>query len=309
MTRWFAFRPVAFVILALTCFAGVTHGETVTLRVMGWNVESGDADPEVIADRIAGEDGIHVWGLSEVAGDDDAESYRKAAEVGESGRFEKIVGNTGGSDRLVILYDKDKLRFLSSQELDHINVGGHVRAPLFARFKGKTTGQEFVFMVNHLYRSRASRRHQQATLLNRWARSQTVPVIAAGDYNFDWDLQTGDINHHNGYDNLTKDEVFIWVRPDVLEKAHASDYNSVLDFVFVAGTASGWEAESTIVKVDGDFPDDDEKSDHRPVDCIFTFDTSTIDVTPPSLTKEEILEWIEQLEQQLEELKAATERL
>lgn len=47
-------------------------------------------------------------------------------------------------------------------------------------------------MVNHLYRSNNERRHAQAQGLNEWARSQTLPVIATGDYNFDWHFQTGD---------------------------------------------------------------------------------------------------------------------
>jgi len=73
-----------------------------------------------------------------------------------------------------------------------INVGGNVRAPLVAQLRLKPAGPEFLFMVNHLYRSNTEWRHEQARLLNAWARSQTLPVIAVGDYNFDWDVSNGD---------------------------------------------------------------------------------------------------------------------
>lgn len=61
-------------------------------------------------------------------------------------------------------------------------------------------------MVNHLYRGSASGRHTQSKKLNQWARSQDVPVIAVGDYNFDCDYlwpdpkELGDVRN----DGLTR---------------------------------------------------------------------------------------------------------
>ncbi|MBL7042341.1 MAG: hypothetical protein ISR77_27135 [Pirellulaceae bacterium] len=46
-------------------------------------------------------------------------------------------------------------------------------------------------MVNHLYRGSASGPHTRSKKLNQWARSQDVPVIAVGDYNFDCDYPKG----------------------------------------------------------------------------------------------------------------------
>lgn len=43
---------------------------------------------------------------------------------------------------------------------------------------------EFLFMVNHLTRGNQDIRRKQAEGLREWARLQTVPVIAAGDYSF-----------------------------------------------------------------------------------------------------------------------------
>lgn len=107
---------------------------------------------------------------------------------------------------------------------------------------GKIEGKakELLFMVNHLYRSKATKRHEQATGLNDWAKTQTLPVIAVGDYNFDWSIPTGDTNHDKGYDNMVINGVFTWVRPETLVKTHCSHHNGVLDFVFVSGDAQSW---------------------------------------------------------------------
>jgi hypothetical protein len=57
-----------------------------------------------------------------------------------------------------------------------------------------------------------------------------------GDYNFDWDVGSGD--HDPGYDELVAGGVFEWVRPDPLVSTQCSGfYDSVLDFVFVGGDA------------------------------------------------------------------------
>ena len=52
-----------------------------------------------------------------------------------------------------------------------------MRSPLVAHLRITDTGEEFLFVVNHLYRSREDRRHQQATELNLWASVQTLPVV------------------------------------------------------------------------------------------------------------------------------------
>jgi hypothetical protein len=41
-------------------------------------------------------------------------------------------------------------------------------------------------------------------------------------------------------------------------------FNTVVDFVFVSGDAQTWNGTSRIVVRDGDLPDDDFSSDHRP---------------------------------------------
>ncbi len=259
--------------------------ETIQLRVVGWNVESGDADTETIAGRIEDEEKVDIWGLSEVASEDDAERYEEAAEDGENADYELILGTTGRDDRLAIIYNTERLEKISVDELHWINIRGRVRAPLVAKFRGKTTGKEFLFMVNHLFRGSASGRKTQSRLLNEWAKRQSLPIIAVGDYNYDWHYQTGDEDHDAGYDLLTKDAVFWWVRPERLVPTNSSGYNSVLDFVFASGDAAGWQYRSNILAIRGDFPDTSKKSDHRPVDAIFALVTDGPGpITNPTVT-------------------------
>jgi len=288
----------------------IGQSQQVQLRVVGWNVESGGASAAVNAKRIEDEVGVDIWGLSEVL-EADADRYETAAEKGENGNFERIVGTTGGADRLAVIFNTTRLKKLKVEELHALNIGGNVRAPLVVTFEGKTTHQKFHFMVNHLYRSKPAARHTQATKLREWAKTQSIPVIAVGDYNFDYHYETGEVNHDKGLDLFLKDGVFHWIRPQTLVPTNSSDHESVLDFVFVAGDASGWEAKSTILVQPNEWPDGDQRSDHRPVDCVFTLNTLT-PPNPPSpdvASRQQLLDRIRDLEQQLRQLRDLVEQL
>ena len=239
------------------------------LTLAGWNIGLDDADPAVIASTLAAFDGVDLWGLAEVNRAAAAAVLEAGAEVGEHADFGRVLGASGGGMRLLALYDTSRFDLLGSQELDAINTTGTVRAPLVLHLRDKVSGQEFLFMINHLYRSKDAERARQAQLLNEWAAAQTLPVIAVGDYNFDWSLRNGAGDHDAGYDRMTAGGVWAWVQPATLVTTQCSGwpcaYNSVLDFVFLAGPAQAWRAESEIVVRPGDFPDDTTTSDHRPV--------------------------------------------
>lgn len=223
-----------------------------------------------IADTLIEEiDGCDIWGFSEVS-DDWKSVFEEAAGADEAADFEAILGETGGGDRMMIVYNADRLEEIDSYELHRINPLERVRAPLVAQFKIRTTGQQFLFMMNHLYRGRAHFRHLQALLLNCWAQQQSLPIIAVGDYNFDWEVGEGegDEDHARdaGFDLMTSEGVFTWVRPeDLVPTQYSAGFSSVLDFVFTSGDTWTWRAESEIIVRDGDFPDNDQSSDHRPV--------------------------------------------
>jgi len=258
---------------ALPVWAG--DGAASDITVVGWNVESGGADPLVIGERLAEFEDVDLWGLSEVNSAEDGETFEAATEIGEGTDFESILSVSGGGDRLLAVYDTDRFALVGYEELDEINVGGNVRAALVLHLLEKDSGQELLFMVNHLYRSDAAARLTQAQLLNEWASQQTLPALAVGDYNFDWDIRTD--AHDAGYDRMTADGHWAWVRPPALVTTQCSgwpcQYESVLDFVFVAGPARDRQAMSEIVVEPGDFPDDERTSDHRPVLARFVMES------------------------------------
>lgn len=282
------------------------------LTVCGYNVQSGGAAVSGVAPRIAAAQGCDIWGLSEVQNESWARAFAEAAEEGEDSGvdFAYILGATGRADRLAILYDRHRFEALEHFELTHINVGGRVRAPLVVRLRDRVSEQEFYFMVNHLYRSRASQRHLQARLLNEWARNQSLPVIAVGDYNFDWRVEDGETDHDEGFDALIGAGEFAWVRPPApLVKSQCSTtYNSVLDFVFVAGAAQGWAGVSEIVVVPGDCPDDETTSDHRPVRATFDLPNKEPLPTDSRGRMRVILERVSRLEGELRELRQLIEQ-
>lgn len=207
---------IAILLVATTAFA------TEEITVIGWNAESGDANPNVVANRIEEIDGCDIWGICEVQNANWAATFEQASEVGENANFQPILGSTGGSDQMLIIYDADRFERLDDFELHRVNLGGNVRGPLVAHFRIIGTDIEFLFMVNHLYRSKSYLRHEQARLLNLWASQQALPIIAVGDYNFDWEVVEGDRFHDEGYDAMVKDGHFNWIRPWRLKKTQAS---------------------------------------------------------------------------------------
>lgn len=248
----------------------------VDVSVVGFNVESGDANPAVIAEQYVGPlSDVDVWGFSEVQNAEWLRLLEQGAESGEQTDFQSILGTSGGGDRLAVVYNPSLLRVIHQEELDALSFGGRVRASLIVHFQVRRNGQEFLFMVNHLYRSQAERRHEQAQMLNAWAQRQALPIIAVGDYNFDFDVVDGDQGKRDrGFDLLLDNDVFRWVRPDVLVASHCSDrYDSILDFTFVGNQAMSWTIKDSAILFateDSTYcPDDALKSDHRPVITTF----------------------------------------
>jgi hypothetical protein len=128
-------------------------------------------------------------------------------------------------------------------------------------------------------------------------------VIAAGDYNFDWSVSNGEEDHDEGYDLMTKDGIFTWIRPENLVKIHCSDYNSVLDFVFYACHTvvchfSSSSSEILFTNPDYCVLEDDTTSDHRPVLARFTIEPGEDD------HQEKIMARILAIENELAALKA-----
>ncbi|HHP7244571.1 MAG TPA: endonuclease/exonuclease/phosphatase family protein [Elainellaceae cyanobacterium] len=246
------------------------------LTVASFNVESGGANPRVIADRhVAPVNGVDIWGFSEVQNSSWLDVLETGTEIDEGSDFKSILGTTGGGDRLAIVYNSRLLQPVNYEEIEALSFQGRVRAALVAHFRLRATGEEFLFMVNHLYRSEEESRHQQAQYLHQWVSTQTLPIVAVGDYNFDFDVAEGSQGKRDqGFDILTQGGAFVWIQPNPLIATICSDrYNSILDFIFVANGAIDWAVESSEIlftdSVSSYCPDDDTTSDHRPIVATF----------------------------------------
>lgn len=254
---------VALILSALISFPALASEE---LKIIGFNVESGwrpESDLETIKGQISSYTPQHIWGFSEVSKNDWPEGLAKAAGPG----FKKILGTTS-SDRLLIVFDAGRLALNGSEELKDYQYGNGGRAPLIAEFTDNLTGVVFKFMVNHLHRGNGDKRLQQAEGLNAWVRTQAVPIIAVGDYNFDFNLPPKPIKADAGYHAMIKDGAWLWVTPDILVSTQCDpNYKSVLDFAFVAGGAKLVPRESYILETDDEYCHRDESlwADHRPV--------------------------------------------
>ena len=294
-------RSFSIAILAITVACLQVSAQTLT--VVSWNVESGGSNDQNISQRIGSFEGVDLWGLSEVASAASATTFEAGAEDGEDANFQKVVGSTGGGDRLAIIFNADRFRLVRSLELTDINQGNH-RAPLVAELQEIPSGRNFFFMVNHLARGNAELRRRQATQLNAWVRTQTIPVIAVGDYNFDWEVVGGDQDHDLGYDNMTNANAWTWVRPATLIKSQCSpNFNSVLDFIFVNTPAQAWSGTSRIIVEPNDCDPSPLTSDHRPVVGTFSMGGS------PQPTKAQLLQKIEEIERQINLLKDTIRQL
>ncbi|MYI69429.1 MAG: endonuclease, partial [Boseongicola sp. SB0673_bin_14] len=240
---------ISSLILALCLLANAATA--AELSIVSFNLES-DADTDYLSvsrdiSRIPRSD---IWALSEVP-PRHFDDYRSA--IGKN--FEIIAGTTGRSDRLAIAFDPDTLQNIDSYS--ELAEAGGSRHPLMAKFRVKASGQEFVFVANHLQRGKEKIRQAQAAWLNEWAamqlRTGAASIIMDGDFNFDVDPKSRKGNE--AYRLFVRDDVFRWIEPECLASMTCPStgtgcnpkYNSILDFVFLAGEAKSWAARSSIL--------------------------------------------------------------
>lgn len=266
------FFTVLSVCMALVLFAG-GQGHAA-FSVAAWNLESGDSDERFLATQIEAWKGFDVWGFSEVREGSVLEILGASLNAANPGaNYMGIIGTTGRADKLGIVFSSKTLECLGSWQLHEVNVGGTLRAPLVAQFRELATGEEFLFVVNHFYRGRASeekRRDQQSSIMREWARRQQLPVIAVGDYNFDCQVERmGQCN--NSFNVLTEGDVLQWAVPENPIRTQCNRrYNSILDFIFVSKDAVEWVGQSVILNAAREACDDNAtKADHRPVAAQF----------------------------------------
>lgn len=297
-------------VFLLTVLFGIYGYETMgqTVQVITWNVDSKGITNDSVTARIREYQGIEIWGLINVSDDQTLKAVEEAVAYGENAVFKRVLGHTGSSNKLGVVYNSDRFSLIQSTELTAISSGNQI-APLLVEFLDKYSKQRFFFLVNHLEERNAALRQEQAAKLNFWVKQQTLPVIAAGDFNFDWDIESIGEKRDQGFDNLTANKVWNWIRPAQLVKTDCSKNNSIMNFFFVNKLAARWNGQSKVLKKEGDCQlynkNSSENSAHRPVIAVFNLTTSEgIPVENKFPKREEILRRINQLENELKEIKS-----
>ena len=236
------------------------------LNLVAWNVESGGNSPQIIAKQLQDFSGCDIVALNE-CGRKNVPFYNTALGA----NYQAFISQTGGADHLVILFDTERFELLEQKEMasyrQHLLNNGTHRSPIYVRLKERKTKLEFIFMTNHLARRDESLRRRQAAGLREWARDISTPIIAMGDFNFDYNFRKRKGNE--SFSEFMKDNVWQWVTPDPLIDTNWSGRvkdsypDSMLDFVFVANGFKKIKSKSSIIVREGDFPDSHLTSDHR----------------------------------------------
>ena len=242
-----------------------------TCAILSWNVESGGADPTVIKRRLdehVRQAEVSIVVLQEVS--------QSSFDILQIEGWDSIRSKSGRADRLMIQFDTNRYELLAQREptvLSDINVNpGNHRSPQMALLKSRHTDLTFWLINVHQARGDENLRNQQAIALREWARSEPCPIVLIGDLNMDYDFHTQRGN--TSFSELVRDNVFVWVKPDPLIDTNWADRNgdgkddfpdSIIDGAFVANGATTWNVTSRVIVVDGDFPDDNLTSDHRPI--------------------------------------------
>ena len=290
-------RMLAAMLGALCASVMSGTGSTVfafDLTVVSFNVES-DADTrsDKVAKDIKRIPASHIWGLVEVDGED-LDEYEAA--FGQNYRM--IVGKTEASNRrpddlMAIAYDSTVLEQLG--ESKELSGAGGSRHPLLAKFRIVETGQKIWFVVNHFQRGLGAptneMRQAQASWLNDWAQEKAdnkypPAIVLIGDYNFDASPYTKRGNP--AFEIFMSNGMFRWVEPECLSDKSCPltgtgcnpVYNSILDFVFLAGPARSWKASSEILFGSESEYCANEKTggaDHRPIRAVLTFSSMNLE--------------------------------
>ncbi len=267
---------LSLMLLALT-FISSAHSEPVSF--VAWNVEDYDfggrepqngSDGAIIATQLRDDfNGIDIFGLTEVHSESAMQVYATMAAADEDISYQYIFTRSGGWLRMGMIFNADRFDVINSQELDFGLSSVRTRFPLAVTFKDKTRDVTFVAVLVHLARGNSDVRELQARRLAEWAAENSEPVIAFGDFNFDYNV-TND-SHNGGYSALLDSGYFSWLEPaNRADTSWSGDIidqypDSILDFVFAGGEAKNWLYESFVYVRDGDFPDNSDTADHRPV--------------------------------------------
>lgn len=231
------------------------------LTLVGYNVESGDASDHVIAVQLENSVGVDLWGLADVWDELGwPERLREGAGVGEGATFGTVLGQTGGSSHLLVLYRNDRLQPLATEEIGAAQASDREPAPLAVQFR-LDGEQDFWFLLVDLSDS-DTRRMTQVRALADWTARQSLPVVATGTFRFGVDSD----REVNPAMEVLVEAGWRWVQPEQFVGTACGSGSKIEDFVFLAGASGAWGARSEIMYPQSNYcPDDGRTSNHRPV--------------------------------------------
>lgn len=251
------------------------ENQSFSMKILCWNIESEGSDPNVIAEELTALGAYDIYALTE---------FLPTAEklfgdtLGDN--YELIMSRSGRNDRLAIAFDVRLFELVKVFEIAEINFQNRYRSPMVVLLKDKRSGIQFQIMNNHLARGKEQVRQKQAQQLVQWARTQLLPTVAVGDYNLDYVFATQQGN--SAFPMMMKDNVWKWIPPVEMIDTNwydnprqpdgLDDYpGSLLDFAFVTGPAKDWKSFCRVIVRQGDFPDDETTSDHRPFELMLSY--------------------------------------
>ena len=256
---------VALLLLVSLCSA--TTAEPLT--VIGYNVEGGykpGATVGKVVEYIGRAPKADIYAISELS----VGWNNKLAKA--MGGFKFVVSSRAISttDALGIFYNPKRFELKAKGELP-FGVHEYERPALYLHLLDKQTDKRFLVMVNHLMRGSSENpdRYAQALQLNRWVQRQRLPVVALGDYNFDYDISTSTANP--SYSAMIANKHWRWVKPKKLIKTGChKKFNSILDFVFINKKVAAARSEVLFPKR-AYCKHDQYRPDHRPVMAVVSF--------------------------------------
>lgn len=92
--------PLTLALLALT--AVPAFAEEVSLRVVSWNLESGDSDVNFLKDQFTAKKDVGIWGLSEVKNSGVMSTIESALEASTGNDHTTLMSTNSGQDKLAI---------------------------------------------------------------------------------------------------------------------------------------------------------------------------------------------------------------
>ena len=253
--------------------------ESQTISFLTWNVDSEDNDPNVIAFQLAALGSFDLMALSNV----DPLNASQYCRVIENTEF--VLSQTGASRNLLV-WNPAKLRLLSYAELSSIQgvqweQESNRSQPFLAVFEEQDSRQKFQIIAVEMSRTDNELRSKQADAFSVWGKTHSLPTFAIGQFHarFEIPKQTGD----SLYESLLQKKCWIWAKPaDLLDTTWIDSDGDGVDntpdtlqeFTFFNESANSWDPTSRIVVREDDFPDDDAKSAHRPLELMLTIPAS-----------------------------------